>query len=628
MELAGQPAHRIHRALAPGQLACLLRGFASGGGVDHLADDRAAMRRVFLQPFGQLVGHQAFEWLAHFGGDELVLGLAAEFGIGQLDGDNRGQPLAHVVARQRDFFLFQQPGLVGIIVERAGQGRAKRRQMGAAVTLRDVVGEAQDVFVIAVIPFERDVDRHIVARAVDGNRLRHQRDLVAVEIFDEGGDAALIIELDGLHVFMPGITQEQPHARIQERQFAIAMFELVEIKFGDLERRGRGEKGNLRALFGRGADNLQRGDRIAKGKTHVMFLPVAPDGEVEPFAQRIDHRHANAVQAARYLIGIVVRRVFKLSARVQLGHDDFGSRHAFLGMDAGRDAAAIIFDRDRPIGVQRNVDPVAMPGQRLVNRIVRYLEHHVVQARSVVGVADIHAGAFAHCIKALEHLDRICAIVVGIGVTCHSEDIGICPPIGKQNGRRANSARGLLHTRTGECSGCYISSAIFCSICYAIARIRSNRYIVSSKCEAHATSLRSLMDPSNSQPFTPKLGAMIILILWGAALWGVGVLGLRWVASFDALTGLGQISVYIAIVIGTIPLIPLTLRIAGLPRAATVPAVAIVSMTALLIDGIVIGYQPWVYSTDPAVARACAGALLWAVGVALALGFLMQPRKR
>jgi|GEM_PF-4304286 hypothetical protein len=136
------------------------------------------------------------------------------------------------------------------------------------------------------------------------------------------------------------------------------------------------------------------------------------------------------------------------------------------------------------------------------------------------------------------------------------------------------------------------------------------------------------MDPSNSQPFTPKLGAMIILILWGAALWGVGVLGLRWVASFDALTGLGQISVYIAIVIGTIPLIPLTLRIAGLPRAATVPAVAIVSMTALLIDGIVIGYQPWVYSTDPAVARACAGALLWAVGVALALGFLMQPRKR
>ena len=48
---------------------------------------------------------------------------------------------------------------------------------------------------------------------------------------------------------------------------------------------------------------------------------------------------------------------------------------------------------DRAVGVQRDQDPVAMAGQRLVDRIVGDLEHHVVEARAVVGVADIHARA-------------------------------------------------------------------------------------------------------------------------------------------------------------------------------------------------------------------------------------------
>src|SRR3546814_2873841 len=58
---------------------------------------------------------------------------------------------------------------------------------------------------------------------------------------------------------------------------------------------------------------------------------------------------------------------------------------------AGRDAAAIILDADRSVAVQRDEHQVAMPRQRLVDRIVRNLEHHVMQARPVVGVADIHA---------------------------------------------------------------------------------------------------------------------------------------------------------------------------------------------------------------------------------------------
>ena len=161
-----------------------------------------------------------------------------------------------------------------------------------------------------------------------------------------------------------------------------------------------------------------------------MLLAVAPDGELEPFRERVDDADADAVEAARDLVGIVVGGVLELPAGVELGHDDLGRRDAFLGMDSGRDAAAIVLDRDRAVGVQLDEDPVAMAGKRLVDRIVRDLEHHVVEARAVVGVADVHAGALAHRVEALEDLDAfgvIDALVRGIavGVGCHSPDIGI-----------------------------------------------------------------------------------------------------------------------------------------------------------------------------------------------------------
>lgn len=124
----------------------------------------------------------------------------------------------------------------------------------------------------------------------------------------------------------------------------------------------------------------------------------------------------------------------------------------------------------------------------------------------------------------------------------------------------------------------------------------------------------------------PRAKPMIVLIAWGTLLWASGVLLLRWLVSIDALHGMSQMLAYALVVAGTVPLVSLTPRLAGLPRGETVCAMAMVSMTALLIDGIVIGYFPALYSADPAQARACAGALLWAVGVALALGFVMQPR--
>ena len=155
------------------------------------------------------------------------------------------------------------------------------------------------------------------------------------------------------------------------------------------------------------ADDRQRRRRIAVAEAHEVLLAVAPDAQLEPARQRVHHRDADAVQAARHLVGVLV----ELSAGMQLGHDDLGRRNAFFLVDVGRDAAAVVAHRARAVGVQRDGHLGRMAGQRLVDRVVDDLVDHVVQARAVVGVADIHARPLAHRVEALQDLDRLRAVV-------------------------------------------------------------------------------------------------------------------------------------------------------------------------------------------------------------------------
>src|SRR3546814_636566 len=77
---------------------------------------------------------------------------------------------------------------------------------------------------------------------------------------------------------------------------------------------------------------LQRRHRLAHGVFLVVVEAVAPDVEGELFAQRVDHRDANAVQAAGNLVAVVV----ELTAGVQLGHDDLRRRDALFLVDVDR----------------------------------------------------------------------------------------------------------------------------------------------------------------------------------------------------------------------------------------------------------------------------------------------------
>jgi len=82
----------------------------------------------------------------------------------------------------------------------------------------------------------------------------------------------------------------------------------------------------------------------------LIHLAVAPDLEVERLRQRVDHRDADAVQAARHLVAVVV----ELAAGMQHGEHDFRRRFAAL-VQIGRDAAAVVDDGDGSVDVDGDV---------------------------------------------------------------------------------------------------------------------------------------------------------------------------------------------------------------------------------------------------------------------------------
>ena len=411
-ELAGE-RRDVESALAAGQLARLAGGFAGGRRFHHLADDGAGLCGVLLKPVVERLVDDVLDRGSDLRGDELVLGLRGEFRVRHLHRHHRRQAFAAIVARERDLLALGEAGGFGVAIDLARQRGAKARQMRAAIPLRNVVGEAQHGLVVGIVPPQRDLHADPVALGADDHRLVDQRGLGAVDVAHEGLDTALVHELFALALGMAVIRQDDAHARIQEREFPQPMLQGVVIVLDHRERIGRGQEGDFRALPALGiAHHRERRHGLAMAELHGVFLAVTENAQLEPARQGVDHRDADAVQAARDLVGILV----EFPARMELGHDDLGGRDALPGVDVDGNAATVIGHGDRPVGVQRDRDLGGVTGERLVDGVVHHLVDHVVEARTVIGVADIHAGTLADRIEALEDLDGISPIGIDVHV--------------------------------------------------------------------------------------------------------------------------------------------------------------------------------------------------------------------
>ncbi len=271
---------------------------------------------------------------------------------------------------------------------------------------------------IAVVPPQRDLDRDPVALAADGDRPVGQRRLGAVEIAHESDEAAFVKQLLALRLGATQIRQHDAHARIEEGEFAQTVLDRRIVEIDHRESLRRGGEGHLGAALLPPVDDRRRAgdaepvDRVAVGEMHQVFLPVAPDAKGQAGRQRIDDGNADAVQAAGDLVGVLV----EFAAGVELGHDDLGRRNALFLVDAGGNAASVVDDGAGTVCVQRHRHQPGVPGERLVDRVVDDLIDHVVEARAVVGVADIHARALTDRVKPPQHLDRIGAVCVAVGL--------------------------------------------------------------------------------------------------------------------------------------------------------------------------------------------------------------------
>ena len=114
----------------------------------------------------------------------------------------------------------------------------------------------------------------------------------------------------------------------------------------------------------------------------------------------------------------------ELAAGVQHGEHDLDRRLALGLVDVDRDAAAVVDDAHAAVGQDRDVDVVAVAGERLVDGVVDDLVDEVVEAART-GRSDVHARPLANRFEALENLDVISAVCaafcwafVGSAVMC------------------------------------------------------------------------------------------------------------------------------------------------------------------------------------------------------------------
>ena len=170
----------------------------------------------------------------------------------------------------------------------------------------------------------------------------------------------------------------------------------------------------------RGADALgslaqrrQRlGDLAAVGEDEAVGLAAAADVDLEPGRQRVGHRNADPVQAARKLVGGARVLLVELAAGVQFAEDELHRRHLLDRMEVDRDAAAIVLDGNGVVEEEHHRDAARETGERLVGGVV---DHFLEDVRARVGTR-VHPGPELDRFESAQDVDVAGAVVVARSV--------------------------------------------------------------------------------------------------------------------------------------------------------------------------------------------------------------------
>src|SRR5215210_5315082 len=281
--------------------------------------------------------------------------------------------------------------------------------MRPALVRVDVVGEGEDGVLEAVVPLHCDLDLpHALVLALEVEDGLVDRVLGLVYVCHEVPDAALVLVGD-LPVLLALVYEPDLQPLVEERRLPETAAQRVERELLRLrEDLGVGLEVDGRArplapleLAGLAEISLREAALVALGP-HVS---LAPDLDLEPLRQSVYDRGAHAVQPARDLVALAV----ELAAGVQRGHDDLGGGLAVLVHLADRHPASVVRHGDGVVPVNRYEYLRAVPGERLVDRVVDDLPHEVVQPPRPCG-ADVHPRPALNGLEPFEDLDGTCIV--------------------------------------------------------------------------------------------------------------------------------------------------------------------------------------------------------------------------
>jgi hypothetical protein len=111
------------------------------------------------------------------------------------------------------------------------------------------------------------------------------------------------------------------------------------------------------------------------------------------------------VQAAGHLVSAAA----EFAARVELGKDQVDRVASGLVVDADRNAAPVVADRNRIVRIDGNLYMRAETGKGFIYLVIHDLIDQMMKT-SGRSRADIHSGTLSDCLKAFQHLDIICII--------------------------------------------------------------------------------------------------------------------------------------------------------------------------------------------------------------------------
>src|ERR1700730_4184590 len=176
-----------------------------------------------------------------------------------------------------------------------GKCRAQARKMRAAITLRNIVSKCEDVLMVGIIPPKSCFHRDLFPLALDYYRIGNKRRLHAVKIAHKSFEAAIIVKLIPLDLNAANISKFNAHARIQKGELTETVFDCRMIKINHGEGLGRRQERDFRPALGLARDNRRRSrdhkrsSSITFFETKEMLLFVAPNSQVQPARQSIDH---------------------------------------------------------------------------------------------------------------------------------------------------------------------------------------------------------------------------------------------------------------------------------------------------------------------------------------------------